>query len=316
MIGPLDLNPCAASTARVPSSLSDGAAEMQLTRTTWLTVGATCVAGATLVTVVGMSGPEPSPHTQAHEATPEPTTAAAVVARAYPDPKPVPVNARLLPNLRSLPPEDVEIRVDGAQRQLWFTSIIANAGIGPAEVIPDQLLPCPPGQQHASQVLYHDSGGNRQYEPKTDLRTTTRRGGCMLDHPSHGHWHFDAMARYALTRRGQRSPLVSSDKVSFCLRDNREAPSASPIKVAKHYGDCGPDKVQGISPGWADVYDTDLPDQHLALPAGFPDGRYCLYNEADPLELLMETDDEDNTAAVAVRIRGDAATVEPTGRCA
>ncbi|HEX2363379.1 MAG TPA: lysyl oxidase family protein [Jiangellaceae bacterium] len=289
---------------------------MQLTRTTGWTVVAAGVAGATLVTVVGMSRPEPSLPTQAHGPTSEPTTAAAVVTRPYPDPKPVPVSTRLLPNLRSLPPEDVAIRVDGGQRQLWFTSIIANAGIGPAEVIPDELLPCPPGQQHASQVLYLDSGGNRQYDPKTDLMTTTRRGGCMLDHPGHGHWHFDAMARYALTRQGQRSPLVSSDKVSFCLRDNRATPSASRVKVAKHYGDCGPEKVQGISPGWADVYDTDLPDQHLALPAGLPDGRYCLYNEADPLELLMETDDEDNASAVAVRIRGNAAIVEPGGRCA
>jgi Lysyl oxidase len=138
----------------------------------------------------------------------------------------------------------------------------------------------------------------------------------MLDHPDHGHWHFDAMARYSLTRQGEQSPLVASDKVSFCLRDNRETPSASPVKVAQHYGDCGPRKVQGISPRRADVYDTDLPDQHLALSAELPEGAYCLHNEADPLELLLETDDSDNAAAIAVRIIGAEVSVGAARSCA
>jgi Lysyl oxidase len=109
--------------------------------------------------------------------------------------------------------------------------------------------------------------------------------------------------------------LVASDKVSFCLRDNRETPSASGAVVPQHYGDCGPEKVQGISPGWADVYDTDLPDQHLVLPPDLPDGLYCLHNEADPLELLLEIDDTDNAAVVAVRVTGNVAERDPTGTC-
>ena len=265
-----------------------------------------------LAAVVGTSGadPEQSSLTALNDAA-----TAYNRAQDYPDPRPVPVSARLLPNLKSLPPEDVEIRIADGQRQLWFTSIIANAGVGPAEVIPDELLPCPPGQHHASQVLYHDVAGNARFDRAVDLRTTLRQGGCMLDHPTHGHWHFDAMARYSLTRPGELSPLVASDKVSFCLRDNRETPSASPITVPQHYGDCAADKVQGISPGWADVYDTDLPDQHLVLPADLADGRYCLHNEADPLQLLLETSDEDNAAAIALLITSNAAERDPTGTC-
>ena len=269
-----------------------------------------------LATVVGTNGadPEQSSLTAMNDAA----TASPVAsdrAQDYPDPRPVAVSARLLPNLKSLPPEDVEIRIADGQRQLWFTSIIANAGVGPAEVIPDELLPCPPGQHHASQVLYHDVAGNARFDRTVDLRTTLRQGGCMLDHPTHGHWHFDAMARYSLTRPGQLSALVASDKVSFCLRDNRETPSASPITVPQHYGDCAADTVQGISPGWADVYDTDLPDQHLVLPVDLPDGRYCLHNEADPLQLLLETDDEDNAAVIALLLTGNAAERDPTGTC-
>jgi Lysyl oxidase len=265
-----------------------------------------------LAAVVGTTGAEsePSSLTALNDAA-----TGSDRAQDYPDPRRVPVSARLLPNLKSLPPEDVEIRIADGQRQLWFTSIIANAGVGPAEVIPDELLPCPPGQHHASQVLYHDVAGNSRFDRAVDLRTTLRQGGCMLDHPTHGHWHFDAMARYSLTRPGELSPLVASDKVSFCLRDNRVTPSASPVTVPQHYGDCAADKVQGISPGWADVYDTDLPDQHLVLPADLPDGQYCLHNEADPLQLLLETNDQDNAAVIALLITTDAAERDPTGTC-
>ncbi|MGH8825898.1 MAG: lysyl oxidase family protein [Jiangellaceae bacterium] len=232
-----------------------------------------------------------------------------------PDPQRVPVGARLLPNLRSLPAENVHLEFVDGQRRMRFASIIANAGIGPAVVVPDGLHPCPPGQRHASQVLYHDEAGNGRYDRTTDVVTTTRTGGCMLDHPEHEHWHFDAMARYTLTRPGESSPLVASDKVSFCLRDNRETATASPVRPTQFYGDCARDRVQGITPGWADVYSADLADQHLDLPADLPDGSYCLHNEADPRELLLETDDDDNASVVTIRITATSVTLDPTDRC-
>jgi hypothetical protein len=68
-------------------------------------------------------------------------------------------------------------------------------------------------------------------------------------------------------------------------------------------------------PGWADVYSADLADQHLELPADLPDGPYCLHNEADPRELLLETDDDDNASVVTVRITATSATLEPTDLC-
>jgi hypothetical protein len=52
------------------------------------------------------------------------------------------------------------------------------------------------------------------------------------------------------------------------------------------------------------VYRATLPEQHLDLPMGLADGVYCLRNRADPLELLIETDDDDNAAALAIRIAG------------
>lgn len=222
----------------------------------------------------------------------------------YPDPRPVPGHGLLRPNLQSLPPEDLVIELADGERRLRFTSIIANSGLGPIETDPDGLLPCPEGQRHASQVLYRDANGDGRYERSVDTATLSRPAGCMLDHEGHEHWHFDAAARYALTAPGSDEPVAVAEKVSFCWRDNREVPAEADPRPGQHYGDCTRDTVQGITPGWADVYPERLDDQHLDLPADLADGVYCLWNEADPLGLLLETDETDNAAVAAVQISG------------
>ena len=222
----------------------------------------------------------------------------------YPEPRPVPGFALLRPNLQSLPPEDIHLEIADGQRRLRFTSVIANTGRGPVETDPDGLLPCPAGQRHASQVLYFDADGDGRFERSTDTTTLSRPAGCMLDHDGHDHWHFDAAARYLLTAAGSEQPVAEAEKVSFCWRDNREVAAEVEPRPDQHYGDCSRDTVQGITPGWADVYTERLDDQHLDLPADLADGVYCLWNEADPLGLLLERDESDNAGVTAIEITG------------
>jgi hypothetical protein len=153
-------------------------------------------------------------------------------------------------------------------------------------------------------VIYGDRAGDGRFRRGKDGILATFPAGCMLDHPTHKHWHFDAMARYALTKPGTSTPIASQEKVSFCLRDSRKAPKGSG-PTRRHYGDCGRNKVQGISPGWADVYRADLPGQMLELPEALADGQYCLHSVADPLGLLQETDEDDNAAVRSIRITGN-----------
>jgi hypothetical protein len=233
----------------------------------------------------------------------------------YPDPRPIPGNGLLRPNLQSLPPEDLLIELTDGERRLRFTSIIANSGLGPIETNPNGLLPCPEGQRHASQVLYRDVDGDGTYERSVDTDTLSRPAGCMLDHEGHEHWHFDAAARYTLTAPGSDEPVAVAEKVSFCWRDNREVPAEVDPRPDRHYGDCTHDTVQGITPGWADVYPERLDDQHLDLPADLDDGVYCLWNEADPLGLLLETDETDNAAVAAVEISGTNIEVASADMC-
>jgi len=220
--------------------------------------------------------------------------------------------APLLPNLRSLPAEElsVETTSDGVRR-LRFSSSLANVGPGPLELVPDDGTACPGEQRHASQRLFVDVDVDGRFDRSRDVRTLTRAAGCMLDHPTHDHWHFDAMARYALTPPGTENPIVAVHKVSFCLRDNATTPGG-PLEQAHFYPECdGRLSLQGISPGWEDIYRSDLPGQVLALPDGTADGLYCLRTTADPDDLLVETEKADNGAVQALRLVGT--TVTPVG---
>lgn len=236
----------------------------------------------------------------------------AAVMRDDPSPSPSPTPDLLLPNMSSLPAEDVHIEVlDDGTRLLRFASVLSNTGPGPLMVVTDDSPnECRRGQRFASQIMFVDAREDGRYSRSKDKQHVRSPAGCMLDHPSHDHWHFDASASYVLTARGSWQPVVSSDKVSFCLRDSRKLPGPGPAQ--EQYGDCDQASRQGISPGWGDVYESDLDGQALELPDDLRNGRYCLTLTADPFNLWRETDDTDNSSVVGVRINRDAASVVST----
>lgn len=228
-----------------------------------------------------------------------------------------PDDALLLPDLSSLPAEDVhlEVTADGS-RLLRFAAVLANTGDGPVVVRPDESQPCPPGQRFASQVVYVDANDDDAYQPAVDTETSVSPAGCMVDHPTHDHWHLDASAQYVLsTAAPGREPIVSADKVSFCLRDTRPLVVDPDTLAPQAYDGCDRDSVQGITVGWGDVYRSDLDGQALPLPADLADGQYCLSLRADPLDLMREIDDANNAAVVGVRITETTATVAPAASC-
>ena len=126
----------------------------------------------------------------------------------------------------------------------------------------------------------------------------------MLRHPGHRHWHFDAMAAYSLRRPGTTNALISRDKVSFCLRDNERVAGQPVVVRREHFGRCSRNSQQGISPGWVDVYESDLDGQWLRLPSNVDRELMCLDLKADPHGRLAETAETDNATTVAIRIDG------------
>lgn len=241
-----------------------------------------------------------------------PLQAAAPEPAATPSPRGAPV---LLPNLRSLGAGDVHVEVVGARRRLRFAAALGNLGPGPLLVRPrDRAGQCPEGQLEALQVVHEDRNSSGVFERERDGVGKRWPTGCMLDHPGHDHWHFDAMAAYSLRRPGEAA-FVRRNKVSFCLRDNRKVPDQPVVVRREHFGECTRTGPQGISPGWVDVYDSDLDGQWLRLPRGLEPGVVCLDLQADPRDLLWETDEADNGTTVALRLDGTRARRVPQRWC-
>jgi hypothetical protein len=206
--------------------------------------------------------------------------------------------------MRSLGADDLHIEDDAGARLLRFAASLANVGPGPLLLTPrPRAARCPDGQMAADQLLHHDTARDGVFQRRRDPVGARRAAGCMLDHPDHDHWHFDAMASYTLRSVSSGRVAVSTDKVSFCLRDNERVRGAPVVVRREYFGECEREGVQGISPGWVDVYTADLSGQALELPAGAA-GRFCLELAADPFDLLLETDETDNATAIPIRIDG------------
>lgn len=212
----------------------------------------------------------------------------------------------LLPNLIALKARDLYVVRRGGDRWLRFESALGNVGAGPVEIRPNENQPCPAGRHHASQVMYRDVNHNGRYNPYYDTELARRPAGCMVFHPYHDHWHFEAASRYALFRaeRPERVQVVRR-KMSFCLRDSRRVPeSYGTFPYAERYGKCSRYSPQGISIGWVDVYQSFLAGQALKLPEGTRDGLYCLKVSVDPQDQILEIDDDDNQSTRAFYLRG------------
>ena len=111
---------------------------------------------------------------------------------------------------------------------------------------------------------------------------------CMAELPD------DPGAYY---HRKQCEQRVAWDKVSAAM-----AAGAPQSEVYERQEQSSLDP-QGISVGWADVYDRALGDQWIPL-TGVPDGFYWMELRVDPRGRIEESNEGNNTTWVKVRIEG------------
>lgn len=212
----------------------------------------------------------------------------------------------LFPDLTPLRAVDVSITKSAGVRAIRFEAGLASIGKAPIEVRPDRRQSCPRGKRHASQIVYRDLDGNGRFRRSVDTAFNRRSAGCMVFHPTHNHWHFQAASRYAIYKAGRPgSTIKHARKMSFCLRDSKRTPPRygrfnSPL----YYRECGRDTPQGISRGWVDVYASYLSGQSIVIPPRVDGGIFCLSIRVDPLDRLKETDERNNRSVRALHIHG------------
>ena len=172
---------------------------------------------------------------------------------------------------------------------LRITTAMGNGGAGPLELRGGSINS--DGTQNVYQRVFFEGGG-----------FSDRLAGTFTYHPSHNHTHFDNFSAYRLRTvtpdGGTGAVVASGEKISFCLLDvDHYAPSLPGSPSQPRYITC--DTFQGISPGWADVYDLGLPDQWIDV-TNTPDGRYWLEVAVDPANHLLESDETNNVVRVSI----------------
>jgi len=198
-----------------------------------------------------------------------------------------------LPDLRTRPPTDmyvVDARSEGGPVRLKFTTLIWNAGDGPLEVRGD-----PDEADGGREVEQHAVDADGRWHAVGPV------GRFDVEH-RHGHLHLSGFADYELwTLPGEL--IAENVKIGFCLMDNVVVDEAMAADGAT-YTSCEAE-VQGISPGYGDLYVAELYEQDIDI-TDVPDGRYRLVNVANPDGVLRESDAANNVGFTDVELRTDA----------
>jgi hypothetical protein len=189
----------------------------------------------------------------------------------------------------------VETRSDG-RALLLLSTATANVGAGPLELRGGAA---------------HENGTQDVFQ-RIELSDGTheeRLAGEFEYHPEHDHVHFAGFAEYNLreitANQGVGDVVATGGKTSFCVLDLLDYDLTLPgAPDARVFDSC--DTTQGLSVGWADIYDRELPDQWIDV-TGVSDGEYWLEVVVDPENRLLEGDESNN----AVRILIDLQAPEP-----
>ena len=217
-----------------------------------------------------------------------------------------------------------EVDEEDAQTCLRFDQVFANVGVGPLELrftvpIAPEGEPKPETVDSFQRIYWSDGHADDRF------------AGLVEYHGVHDHYHFESfgVSRLWSVAGGKKKNLVrqrnlghrrrdslvrTGRKVSFCLADIEIDSWAKKGDGARKYNapDClfpaasadGKDHfVQGITNGWADVYDWYLPDQYMEV-TGVADGVYILETLADPDNGLVEANESNNCGGVFIRLSG------------
>jgi hypothetical protein len=112
--------------------------------------------------------------------------------------------------------------------------------------------------------------------------------------PCHQHFHYNGYASYRLLKQDMTVAALGH-KQSFCLYDlDKWDPNATTTATFT----CD---YQGLSVGWADTYNTDLPCQWVDV-TGVPAGNYLLEITVNGDQTLAETDYGNNVVVVPVTV--------------
>src|SRR6266849_11212062 len=121
--------------------------------------------------------------------------------------------------------------------------------------------------------------------------------------PCHGHWHLRDFNTFKLY--DCNGVVRTGLKQAFCLMDIQKIDGGA---GPKKFTDCN--RNQGVSAGWADVYNAQLDCQWVDI-TGLPDGDYTLESWTNRNAVVKEDRYGDNLTCTGVRVTGNFVTEIP-----
>jgi hypothetical protein len=224
----------------------------------------------------------------------------------------------LLPDLRTVAPNDLTVEYGrGGRRLLRLANMVWNSGEGALELV-GELNPSTQETIVVQQLDLLDTEDIHQYVV-----------GEFVYHPTHAHFHLEQFAQYqvwSMTPDGELHSLVASgEKLSYCLMETNIVDNTNPSFTRRRtHTDCG-QEAQGILPGWGDRYNAELDGQTVDI-THLSNGTYALLSTANPTGALLETDYTNNTGVSIIALRNMRVTIlsqpptvpehcRATGRC-
>lgn len=192
----------------------------------------------------------------------------------------LPDDEPVLPDLSPLPPEDLSLETVNGRKVIRFTAKFWNDGGGPLELV--------------------TSGETLQRIVRTNGSERLREVGEFVWHASHDHYHYSDFADYTIAPVRLPTGVIGqavTQKTTFCMRDNEDITGATADPI---FTDCN-QYQQGVSVGWADVYEAYLPDQYIDVN-DLPAGTYQLSFVIDPRGYFVEGDRSNNTSFAIVEL--------------
>lgn len=206
---------------------------------------------------------------------------------------------RLLPDitLRESDLRDHEIIQFGDRKRLRFSTGALNQGDGRLSLEGIDVE----GEANTQLV--------RQRIEWSDGKIEFLDAGIFAFHETHLHIHFEDWVGYRLREvlpenddnDGVGDVVASSEKVSFCILDGvLFRPDLPNADFTPHFPSCGK-SIQGLSVGWVDVYNRQLPGQNIDI-TDLPDGFYWLEAEVDPEGNILESNEDNNVTRIQITI--------------
>ncbi len=211
----------------------------------------------------------------------------------------------LYPDLRPEPARDLRFDTVDGSAVLRLTSSIRNVGRGSLE------FEGSPAPSRAPKTVYQNL-----YAQPTGGRRVAREPVALdfLYHPDHNHFHVQDFASYQLFKlngNGTYKPMSArGTKTGFCVADVERRSGTFGLRYEST--PCN-SRLQGLTPGWADVYGHWLTDQWVVLGDSYlPDGRYALRITADPKGRVLEGGrTKNNTSQACFRVADESISMEP-----